>query len=64
MYKNKMREIRAKKGMMLKELAEKTGITIGYLCHLEKGTRTNPSVQVMSKIADALDKDVKDVFFN
>lgn len=64
MYRNRMREIRIKQGMMLKELAEKTGITPGYLCHLEKGTRVNPSAQIMSKIANALGRDVKEVFFN
>ena len=64
MYKNKMKEIRESQGIGLKELAEKTGITAGYLCHLEKGTRTNPSLQIMSKIANALKKEVKDVFFN
>lgn len=64
MYDNRMRDIRKKQGMMLKELAQKTGITIGYLCHLEKGTRKNPSVETMSKIANALGKDVKEVFFS
>ena len=64
MYSNKMKEIREAQGMQLKELAEKTGITAGYLCHLEKGTRTNPSLQIMNKIANALKRDVKDVFFN
>ena len=64
MYKNRMKEIRESQGMQLKQLSEKTGITAGYLCHLEKGTRSNPSVQIMSKIAKALKKDITDVFFN
>lgn len=64
MYKNKMKEIRNTQGILLKHISEETGISIGYLCHLEKGTRTNPSVEIMEKIAHALKKDVKDVFFN
>ena len=64
MYKNKMREIRTSQGLQLKELAQKTGITAGYLCHLEKGTRVNPSLQIMTKIAKALNKDVTEIFFN
>ncbi len=64
MYRNKMREIRESQGMQLKDLSLKTGITAGYLCHLEKGTRTNPSLQIMEKIAKALKKEITDVFFN
>ena len=64
MYKNKMREIRKMQGITLKVLAKETGISIGYLCHLEKGTRINPSIQTMEKISKALNKDVAEVFFN
>ena len=64
MYKNKMREIRESKGMTLKELSEKTKITIGYLCHLEKGNRENPSTEVMEKIAKALGKSIPEIFFS
>ncbi len=64
MYKNKIREYRKQKGMTLEELAEKAGISIGYLCHLEKGTRLNPSVQIMENIAKVLEKDIVEVFFN
>ena len=63
MYKNKIKETRKKQGITLIKLSEITGISVGYICHLEKGTRKNPSVQVMEKIADALNKSVYDVFF-
>ena len=39
MYKNKIKIYRLEQGMTLRTLAEKTGISAGYLCHLEKGTR-------------------------
>lgn len=64
MYKNRMQQIRQKKGITLTDLSNKTGISIGYLSHLEKGTRKNPSIEMMDKIAKVLDKSVSDVFFS
>ena len=63
MYKNKIREIRKKKGLTLEYVSNVAGISVGYLCHLEKGTRVNPSAQIMEKIAKALEKSVPEVFF-
>jgi len=63
MYKNKIKETRKKQGITLIQLSERTGVSVGYICHLEKGTRKNPSVQVMEKIAVALNKSIYDVFF-
>ena len=64
MYKNKMREIRISQNMTLEELAEKTGISIGYLSHLERGTRINPSINLMDKISHVLGKTILEVFFD
>ena len=64
MYKNNMRVLREKQGIRLSDLAAETDISIGYLCHLEKGTRKNPSIEIMDKIAKALNKSVSEVFFN
>ena len=63
MYQNTMKQIRKEKGITLTELSIKTGISIGYLSHLENGTRKNPSIEIMDKIAIVLDKSVSDVFF-
>ncbi len=63
MYKNKIKKYRIQKGLTLKEVADKCGISAGYLCHLEKGSRKNPSIEVMQKIAKALDKTITEVFF-
>lgn len=63
MYLNKLREIREAKGMTQGKLAEVTGLSSGYLCHLEKGTRTNPSIEVMDRIAKALNKSITEIFF-
>jgi len=64
MYKNKIRQYRKDKKITLKELASRTGISIGYLCHLEKGTRSNPSTKIMEKIAESLNKSITEVFFD
>lgn len=63
MYQNKMKQIRKEKGITLTDLSTITQISIGYLSHLEKGTRKNPSIEIMDKISKALDKSVSDVFF-
>ena len=60
--KNKIKSIRQEKEMTLLELSKKSGLSVGYLCHLEKGSRSNPSFEVMEKIAKALDKSIAEVF--
>ena len=64
MYINKIKVIREEKGMTLEKLAKLAGISAGYLCHLEKGTRKNPSIEVMDSISSALDKTIMEVFLN
>lgn len=63
MYNNKVKTIREQKGMTLLHLSNLSGVSVGYLCHLEKGSRSNPSLEVMEKISKALDKTVAEVFF-
>lgn len=63
MYHNRIREYRKRTGMNLEEMAQKVGISIGYLCHLERGTRKNPSTEVMDAISTVLQKSVVDIFF-
>lgn len=63
LYKNKIKIIRKEKGMTLHKLANLAGISSGYLCHLENGSRDNPSLEVMRNIAKALNKSVAEVFF-
>jgi len=64
MYKNKIRKYRIQRGLTLKEVADRCGISAGYLCHLEKGTRDNPSTEVMENIALVLDKSIPEIFFS
>ena len=39
MYYNQIRRIRKQKEMTIQQLADLAGISAGYICHLEKGTR-------------------------
>lgn len=64
MYKNKIREYRKLKKMNLEEMAKKVGISTGYLCHLERGTRKNPSMNIMKQIAIILEENISEIFFN
>ena len=64
MYKNKIKKYRKSKNMTLKDLSDRTGISVGYLSHLENGTRTNPSQEIMDKIAKALNNSIPDIFFS
>lgn len=63
MYKNKIKEYRKTINMTMKELASKAGISTGYLCHLEKGNRNNPSTEVMENIARGLGRSIPEIFF-
>ncbi len=64
MSNNKIKEYRKKKKMTEKQLASLVGISTGYLCHLERGTRNNPSTEIMKKIANELGESVLDIFFS
>ena len=64
MYYNKLKKIRKEKGMTLEELSELCGVSAGYLCHLENGSRAHPSIEVMEKIANALNKTIFEIFLN
>ena len=50
--------------MTLKDLADRVGISVGYLSHLETGSRDNPSKDVMERIAWALDSSIPEIFFS
>lgn len=42
MYKSKLKLLRIKRGMTLEELSELSGVSTGYLCHLEKRDKEEP----------------------
>jgi len=48
--------------MMQKELADLAGIPASSLCNIENGKYRNPTWEILSKIARALDCDLSDFF--
>lgn len=63
MYNNQVKKVRKEKGITLVKLSEMSGVSVGYLCHLEKGSRRNPSIETMEKISKALNKTITEIFF-
>lgn len=56
-----IRSCRKKAGISQRELAKKVGVTQQYLCCLEKEKKNNPSLKLLTKIADALNVKVTDL---
>ena len=63
MYNNQVKKVRQEKGITLVKLSEMSGVSVGYLCHLEKGSRKNPSIETMERISKALNKSITEIFF-
>lgn len=60
---NKIDKLRRQLNLTYKDMATKTELTEAYICQLAKGKRSNPSKDVMEKIAKALNSTVQKVFF-
>lgn len=52
---NNLKSIRKKRNMSIAKLSEKTGITSAYISMLENGKKHNPSLDILKRIAEALD---------
>ncbi|MFW6160928.1 MAG: helix-turn-helix domain-containing protein [Acidobacteriota bacterium] len=53
---------RPEKPLLQFELAQKAGIPASSLCNIENGKYRNPTWEILSKIAGALECDVSDFF--
>ena len=60
---NKLRQARKQMGLTQKELAEKAGISRVTISGLESGRVVVMKTSTMAKIADAMQKSVKEIFF-
>ena len=60
---NKIRFYRQKLGMSQEELAEKSGVSRVTISYLETGKQPVVTNETMMKIANALEKSVKTIFF-
>lgn len=47
--------LRESKGLTLKELSENSGVHLSYISSLERGEKSNPSIDVVKKLSKALD---------
>lgn len=50
-----LQELRMRKGLSMSELAERSGVTKSYVNALERGIKTNPSIQILEKISAVLE---------
>ena len=53
--------LRAAKGLSQKALAARAKVTQGYIAQLETGTRKNPSLPALKRLAKALGVDVAEL---
>ena len=56
-----IRRYRKAKGISQRDLAAKVGVKGAYIAQLETGARKNPSLDVLKKIAKALDVPVTEL---
>jgi transcriptional regulator with XRE-family HTH domain len=56
-----IKRLREAQSMSQLELAQKSGVAQGYLSELEAGTKGNPGLEVLKKLAKALGCDVGDL---
>ncbi|APC81825.1 TPA: helix-turn-helix transcriptional regulator [Clostridium botulinum] len=60
---NNIKKIRKKGKISIYRIAEETGLTPSYINNLENGYKTNPTKDVMDKIATALGQTVPEIFY-
>lgn len=63
MYVFLIKELRESKGISQYMLSKKANISRSYLIELEKGEKINPTFQVLYKIANILDVNIKELFY-
>ncbi|SEU23945.1 Transcriptional regulator, contains XRE-family HTH domain [Paenibacillus sp. NFR01] len=51
---SRIHQLRLEKGLSLSELADKADVAKSYLSNVERNIQSNPSIQFIEKIADAL----------
>ncbi|TFE01695.1 helix-turn-helix domain-containing protein [Jeotgalibacillus salarius] len=55
---------RVEKGYTLSELAEKAGVSKSYLSNIERNLKQNPSIQLLEKVANVLEVDLKELLLS
>ena len=60
----RIKEIREKSGVSQEELSKKSGVSRTIISGLESGAITTTTTKTLSKIAEALDVRVSEIFFD
>ena len=60
---SKLKVRRVEMGLKQKELAKMVNISIPYMANLESGKAKNPSIEIMKRIAAALETTPQELFF-
>ena len=55
MFGKRLKELREIRGLSLSELAAQSGVAKSYISNMERDKMTNPSLEVMTKIASVLE---------
>ena len=50
----RIKQLRTKQGLSVRDLAEKVGVSHAYISMLETGAKTNPSLDLVKQLAKAL----------
>ncbi|HWJ79161.1 MAG TPA: helix-turn-helix domain-containing protein [Niallia sp.] len=58
---SKIKKLRLKRGYSINELSDRAGVSKSYLSYIERGIQKNPSLQVLSKLANTLDTNVEEL---
>jgi XRE family transcriptional regulator, master regulator for biofilm formation len=61
MIGERIKQLRMQKKLSLSELAERSGVAKSYLSKIERHIQSNPSIQFLEKVADALGVDIDDI---
>ncbi|MCQ6275199.1 helix-turn-helix domain-containing protein [Bacillus sp. V3B] len=61
MVKYRMKYLRLQRGYSISKLSEKTGISKSYLSYIERGIQKNPSLHILSRLANSLDTTLEDL---
>jgi XRE family transcriptional regulator, master regulator for biofilm formation len=69
MVGEKIKSLRLRKKYSITELSEKASVSKSYLSYIERGIQENPSLQVLSRLANTLDTTVeyllgREIFMN
>lgn len=64
MYVFVIKKLRERKNMSINKLAKITGISRSYIIELENNKKTNPTMATLRKIAEALDVNIKELFYS